>query len=162
MPAPDTMLAQRLRPRKDLAALPRFLADAGFVALESASPQTARAIFEAVCVVAPRSPVGGTGLAEALLQLGETRRAERAARAASRLIADRTTTAGAYLTLGKCRWHLGDHGAAKLAWADARVIDPTGPAGDEAAVLLERSDTPETLVFDSARPPRPPKKDSHR
>jgi len=159
MPAPDTTIARRLRPLHELAALPRFLAEAGLFSLESSAPRTARTMFEAVRVLAPRSPVGETGLAEALLRLGETRRAERAARRATRLVADRSTTASAYITLGKCQWHLGEHDRARQTWARARVIDPEGGAGRSAVELLERADTPGTLQFDSLTPARAPRQD---
>lgn len=124
--------------------MPRFLADAASYSLSLGQAQTARRLFEAVCLLVPSSPVGGTGLAESQLALGEPRLAERAARGAARLVADRTPTALAYVTLARALAALGDPAQARIQLERAAEIDPEGGGGRLARAELEKPATPVT------------------
>lgn len=119
--------------------MPRFLADAAYFSLSLKQPQTARTLFEAVCLLAPKSPVGHTGLAEALLACSEPRQAERAARRATRMIAGRPETATAYVTLGRAFLAQGRRVEGLRQLARAQWIDPAGGGGQTAAEELEKA-----------------------
>ena len=106
--------------------MPRFLADAAYASLTFGKHETARRLFEAVGLLTPTSPVGPTGLSVSLLALGQPRPAERAARRGCRMIADRTTTAAAYLALARALNAQNKPDEAARQWRRAAEIDPSG------------------------------------
>jgi len=107
----------------------RGLAEAGYMWLYKSCCDEASAVFAALTVLAPDEGIGFVGLAESELAADRARPAEEAARKASRMNADRASTAYAYVVLGRAQRARGRPKQALQSLSRAARIDRSGKVG---------------------------------
>lgn len=136
--APTPAFSELLELKTTNAEALRFLGESAYFWFYLGERDKARAIFEALVLLAPNDPVGHLGLAEVWLGQGKFREAERSAQQAARVAnIARATLAFAHILRGHALLGLGRPKDAEKAFLQAQKLDPEGPQGQDAVVRLE-------------------------